>query len=911
LADGIGNLPNNGGTLRLVNELGGRLLEIEYDNENGWPVGADGTGHSLVLRKPSYGENNPRAWGHSTFRRGSPGKFDPAPPALTAVINEFNQTTNGFIELRNLTSFPLDVGNYILTDDPATNRFVFQAFSIIPPFGYISVSRAALGFSPDPTDGHLYLELPDGSVLDAVEFGAYTGFSRGRFPNGSPYWSEMSVATPGAANTGALQRNVVINEIMYHPISESNNDEYIELYNRSTNAVSLAGWRIRGGVDFNFPNNASIPARGFVVVAENLTNLLARYTNLTTANAFGNYSGSLANGGERIALQIPVQVVTAGATGPVTNNTHATVNEVSYGDGGRWGQYSDGGGSSLELIDPRADGRFAANWADSDESAKAPWTVIDKTDFLLNGQTDQNGVPIANAVPTRFEFFLQDAGEVLIDDVEMRNNGGANLVSNPGFESGTTGFTLGGTHRRSFVQTGGVTGNALRVVSTGRGDAGPNKIFAQITQLTVNNPLQTGTPAATNTGTIRAQVRWLKGSPYIMFRTRGHWMETTLRLNLPTRLGTPGAPNSRLVANGAPSVSEVAHSPVLPVPGQSVVVTARITDPDGPGTILLRYRLDPATTYTNVTMRDDGTGGDAVPNDGVFSGTIPGFAANALVGFQISASDDSGVIATFPAGFGQECLVRFGETQIAGSLGTYRLWLTASNITAWTGRERNANDPIDSTFVYGNNRIVYNVGTLYSGSPWHTLNAPYNGPAVTPIPDLEMNFPTDDKFLGTEAFVLNAFDVNQAVGTFFADRAVQNEATGNWIGRKLGQQYNHRRNVHLVFNGVRRGTIYEDAQQPNGDMLEEYFPNDDRGELRKIEDWFEFQDNGLNFTVNTRTDIGSQSAYLLRINDNSGAVDSKRYRWTFRPRAADDPNDWYNLTNMIVAVNTPAAARIL
>src|SRR6185295_1840425 len=115
---------------------------------------------------------------------------------------------------------------------------------------------------------------------------------------------------------------------------------------------------------------------------------------------------------------------------------------------------------------------------------------------------------------------------------------------------------------------------------------------APITQLTVNSPLQTGTGLATNNGTIRAQVRWLKGSPYIMFRTRGHWMEATLRLNLPTALGTPGAPNSRLVANAGPAISETTHAPVLPVAGQPVVVTARVTDPDIVGGVTLRYRLD-------------------------------------------------------------------------------------------------------------------------------------------------------------------------------------------------------------------------------------------------------------------------------------------------------------------------------
>ena len=910
-----GNLPNNGGTLRLNNELGGRMLEVEYDNELSWPVAADGTGHSLVLRKPSYGENDARAWTASTYVGGSPGANDPAPLNPTVVINEFLQDTNsGFVELKNVTGGTVDISGYILTDNPNTNRFTFPPSTTIAANSVLSVDAATLGFAPDPTDGHLYVLLPFGiAVVDAVEFGPYAGAARGRYPDGSPYWSEMSSATPGGANATPLQRDLVINEIMYHPISESNNDEYIEIYNRGTNTISLDGWRVRGGIDFNFPSNAMIGPGSYVVVAENLTNLLAKYTNLTTVNTFGNYSGNLGNGGERVALQMPVQVG--------TNTLHATINEVTYRDGGRWGLYSDGGGSSLELIDPRTDNRFAANWADSDESAKAPWTTIDKTDFLLNGQTDQAGTIIANGAPNRLEFFLQDVGEVLVDNVEIRNNGGANLIVNTGFENGTNGFFFGGTHRRTFVQAGaGIGGsNAMHVVSTGRGDAGPNKVSAPITQLTVNNPLLTGTPAATNTGTIRAQVRWLKGSPYVMFRTRGHWMEATLRLNLPTNLGTPGAPNSRLVANAGPAISETTHTPVLPAAGQPVVVTARIADPDSIGGVTLRYRLDATNpyTYTNVTMVDNGTAPDARAGDGIYSGTIPGFPANALVAFHIIATDAAPVTATaiFPSGFPtQECLVRFGETQIAGGLGTYRLWVHTNNVNVWSiegtapgQRERNANDPIDATFVYGANRVVYNVGTLYSGSPFHTANAPYNGPGApdSPICDYEINFPSDDKFLGTEPFVLSAFDVNQAVGTFFADRAVQNEATGNWLARKLGQQYNHRRHVYVVFNGSRRGTIYEDAQQPNGDMLEEYYPNDSHGELRKIEDWFEFANDGQAFTVNTRNDIGSQSAYMLRINDNSGAVDAKRYRWTFRPRSTDNPNDWYNLTNMIVAVNTP------
>ena len=68
-----------------------------------------------------------------------------------------------------------------------------------------------------------------------------------------------------------------------------------------------------------------------------------------------------------------------------TNTIYVEEDQVTYGTGGRWGEWSGGGGSSLELIDPHANHRLAANWADSDESQKSAWTNIETTGVLDNG----------------------------------------------------------------------------------------------------------------------------------------------------------------------------------------------------------------------------------------------------------------------------------------------------------------------------------------------------------------------------------------------------------------------------------------------------------------------------------------------------------------------------------------------
>src|SRR6185503_16638097 len=100
-------------------------------------------------------------------------------------------------------------------------------------------------------------------------------------------------------------------------------------------------------------------SNGYIVIGKNVARLRANYSNLNLTNALGDYLGSLANSGERLTLDMPDTVVSTNGSGVVqTNIIHIIVNEVTYGTGGRWGNWSDGGGSSLELIDPRSDNRL-------------------------------------------------------------------------------------------------------------------------------------------------------------------------------------------------------------------------------------------------------------------------------------------------------------------------------------------------------------------------------------------------------------------------------------------------------------------------------------------------------------------------------------------------------------------------
>lgn len=882
-------LSRTAGVIRLQSRAGAVLLDVKYDSRPPWPVAPDGTGHSLVLARPSYGEANPQAWAASACKGGSPGDVDgiPSGPLQNVVINEILAHSalpgTGYVELYNHSNEPADVSGCSLSDQAVSPRFRIPAGTLIPARGFKVFTEIELGFGLSSAGERLFLAGPDDrQVIDAVRYEAQElSVPLGRVPDGGPDFYRLLANTPGAPNSEIRVSDVVINEVMYKPMSREDDGTYIEIHNRGAQPVALGDWRFVAGIGFVFPTNTAIAAGGYLVVAKNAARLISAYPNLNSGNTLGDFQGNLAGRGERVALAKPESVVGVSPSGQlVTNTVYVVVDEVTYGSGGRWGQWADGGGSSLELRDPRSDHRKAANWGASLENDKAEWTTIECTGVLDQGAYDTASVSINSAA-----FMLLGAGACLLDDVEVVGVGGTNLVKNPDFSQGLTSWTVQGDHIRSFLApAAGINGGpCMQVEASDRGDTGANHVYVMLAR---NNAVVPG-----ETVTLRARVRWLRGSPDVLLRLRGNWLEAAGGLSLPKSLGTPGAPNSIAVANVGPTICAVAHFPVLPVPDQPIVVTARVHDADGLGDVRLNYRIDPDATFTSLTMRDDGTGGDEVGGDGILSATIPGQPVNTMVAFHIQATDGASAPASslFPNDAPvRECLVRVGEGMAGNSFGTYRIWMTKKTATTWAGRRKNSNDPLDVTFVYGSQRVVYNAGSLYSGSPWHTPS--FNGPTGSTC-CYEVMMPKDDQVLGVTDFTL------LAPGNLGSDSLLQREQFAYWMMREIGLPYNNRRFINVYVNGVKRGSLMEDAVQPSGDVISAWFPDDHDGDLMKIEDWFEFDLSGDSHPFNA-------DATLENFTTANGEKKTARYRWNWRKRAVQDsPNNYTNLFALVDTVN--------
>lgn len=895
----LGSL-KSAGRVQLQDRIGAVMLDVPYSNLPPWPAAADGTGHSLWLARPSRGEASAEAWDISDRKGGSPGKAETVTfeRLRGVVLNEFlaypGETELDYLELFNRNPEPVDLSGAWLTDSATTNKFRIPDGTLIPAGGFLSLNETQLGFSLSSEGETIYLLNPNGDrVLDAVRFGDQRPLvSTGRYPDGSPEWYPLKDRSPGAVNREFLLSDIVINEIMYQPISGNDDDTYVELHNRGDQAVNIGNWRFIAGISFEFPPETWIPPHGYLVVAKNKARLLSRYPgSLTDQNTYGDYAGKPTRDENHVALAMAVERVTTGANGVTrTNRLYPVVDEVTFARGGRWGRWANGDGSSLELRDPRANHRLASNWGDSDETHKAPWTTIEATGLIDNSRPYNSG-PI-----DRLEVTLLNAGECLIDDVEViAGTNVVNRVRNATFEGGLNPWVPQGSHVQSTLETGEgfQSSQSLHIRATARGDTGANRIRVALSPDLVS----------TQSCTIRAKVRWLRGWPELILRLKGNGFELPGVMEVPTNLGTPGARNSQAIANAAPALSQVQHQPVLPPANQPVTITARVDDPDGLKSLTLWYRLDPGTDYRSLGMNDDGSNGDALRGDRVYSAVIPGQALGTLVAFYLEASDGTTPPATarFPAEApAQECLVRFGEPTPASGFGSYHFWMTDKNLKLWINRPSLSNERVEGTFVYGNFRAIYNMGGKYSGSPYHQgIESP-----MTAGCNYSLEFPLDDTLLGTENFN----KIHAPGNGPFDDATGQAEQTAYWILQQMDLPYNYRRLIGFYFNGVRKGDAFmEDTQTPGSDVLRQRFPEDNDGHLYKLQPWFEFDDVTSTGSGGAGFDTVSMCRLMNFFTGPAGNIKKlARYRYNWLTRAANNTaNNYTNVWDLTDAANTP------
>jgi len=823
-----------------------------------------------------------------------------ADPHARVVINEVLANSDAStgadrIELYNPGPARVDLSNVYLSDDDGDLlKYKIPAGIVLEPGDFWTASEGTgpdeFGFGLSASGETLYVTAATDDtvplpvrVLDAVSYGAMEPeVTFGRFPDGSDCFGFLTSATFGGPNAQPAINDIVINEIMYHHGMRDERFEYIELYNRGSGTVSLAGWAFTDGIDYTFDAGTEMPPDSYLVVAMDPDFLVGVYDNLIIgSNLVGPYTGGLDDHSERIRLSHPYKDVD-----PLSGDVDVlmiTADEVTYYDGGRWPSWADGQGASMELRDPRSNNDAPDAWADSDESDKTAW---EQFSFTINSNDSRYRHDQVNV----FDLLLLNRGEVLIDDLELRI-GSPNRLSNNGFEGGESSWRFLGNHVRSFVTTQNRRSGArsLHLVSTGHGDPGANRINQSLSSVTAS------------TVTFRGWARWLRGSRFLLLRTSRERSPVqpprpahSFGLTMPLDLGTPGRQNTAFVSNRGPDILEVQHAPVIPLGGEPIVVTARVTDNDGLNQVMLHYRSEGSSAFAAAVMVDDGSGNDLVGGDGIFTGTIPGASSNTMRAFYIAAFDGL-ALTRFPTLLQSSadvpertCLVRVGDTPVNSKFATYRVWMSDDVIDTFQSRPNLSNELMDCTFVYNNSEVFYNCGIRHRGSPFLR-----NGSGRSPYPadrhGFRIDFNPDRKFRDREEINLDGMEGGS--------RGPLQERASYWFYKQMGLQYSRQEYVRLILNG-RTSNIYEDVQKVDGDYIDKWFPGNNQGYIHKIDDYFEYSANGTGFS---NLDEGLKY-------DSSHPLLKETYRWGFEKRSHRENDDWDHLFDFAVAMNTRSSS---
>ena len=752
--------------------------------------------------------------------------------AVPVVINEIQSDSAGerWVELCNPSRKEYDIGGCFLSDDP-TDLLKYQVpvGTLMGPNTLKLLPSWATGLFLPESGGCIHLTSSDEMrVLDAFAYDAETAdISRGRYPDGGEKWWAMVKPTPGKPNEISVERNIVINEIMYHPPGNAEEDEYIELFNKGEYPVSLDGWAFTDGISFLFLG-VTMPAGSCLVVAKSPEAIRAKYG---IENVVGPFVGVLRNEGEHLELR--------DALGNIAD-------EVHYYDGGRWPIWAGGGGSSLELIDPRQDNNLPSAWDASDETKKAQWKYYEYSGAHTSGESE-------------FHMFLMHRGICYIDDIQFRESGGVSQIPNGTFDAGAETWLIQGDHIQSAWTNEDSLGKGgcLKIVATGRGDTGVNRIECDL------NP----TLRSSRTYMVSFWAKWQRGINLLMTRTWNHTVARANRLEMPQRLGSPGTINGVFKPNLGPLIFDVKQSPIVPKPTDTVRVSARVLDSDGVARVILYHGTGPGPKYLSVEMFDDGRHGDSEAGDGVYGASLPARTEWTVVGFYVEATDTLGESLRFPAEAPtRRALYQVENTSPGTSLNMYRLLMSSENLNELDARPPLSNELLDGTFVFNDTEIYYNVGVRYRGSPWgRPSRSRYR-----------VTFNRDEPFHGVREMNL---DPNEGTK--------QRERLAFYLVRKMGAPAPSQKYCYFGVNSGYR-SIYEDVQKVDKDFAAFWWNGDDGGTLYKVDDYFTFTDGG-GFT-------NHDTARFVYRGD-----DKETYRWNFKQRTNEWFDDYSDLIELVKA----------
>ena len=312
------------------------------------------------------------------------------PPDIIKINEVMYNPEDGkpeWVEFVNVSSDSININNWLISDvlSTPTKNFISNESAFIQPDEIFIVAKDA-SFTPsypnttvkvffsnfgslgNSSDGVIIYDFRN-AIIDSLFYksiwGGRKGYSLERISlsentNDSSNWVtslDISGSTPGEPNSifnvPNYERNdLVINEIMYDP--DSDNSEYVEFYNLSSDPVNIGGWKFEdenGNTNRLIETSFEIPPKEyFILIAD--SSALSNYNlyDYENKNVAGESSLGLVNTGELILLK------------DVRGNV---IDSVFYMDNWNNKNIALTKNKSLERINPNLSANDPLNWSTS------------------------------------------------------------------------------------------------------------------------------------------------------------------------------------------------------------------------------------------------------------------------------------------------------------------------------------------------------------------------------------------------------------------------------------------------------------------------------------------------------------------------------------------------------------------
>lgn len=177
----------------------------------------------------------------------------------------------------------------------------------------------------------------------------------------------------------AQQNDILITEIYATPKPNTSlpNAEYLELYNRSSNIISLNHFKIKSGSAISIIGNVQLYPDSFIVICDDSKlDLFSNYKNVSSVSAFP-------------ALSLDDEII-------LYDENNYVIHQIAYKQSWFNNNVKADGGWSLEMIDVRNPCGLAGNWAASKNSKGGTIGFVNS----VKGISTDNTQPLVNRIYT-------------------------------------------------------------------------------------------------------------------------------------------------------------------------------------------------------------------------------------------------------------------------------------------------------------------------------------------------------------------------------------------------------------------------------------------------------------------------------------------------------------------------------